>query len=424
MRVKSVGRTRQTAGMLAVIALIVSTMSCLKSNVVGATGTGFVWVATQGNQQVNAFTIDLSTGALTAVGTNQSTGVQPSAMTISSTSSGRFLFVANTSDNTISSYTVKSDGSLIAGKNSASTLAQGTTVSLGLNPVALAVDPTGTLLFVADEGQPNNANAPGGISVFQISGTSLTPTGPACPAGFSQSTCPFVIADIVTGFGSGPDAVLASPAGKFLYVANSFTNTVQAFSYDGSGNLQSLNTFATGNNPSALAFSRCAGITTATVDCVTVDANTLFVANAGSNTLSTFAACIQISTTCSTPNGFLVETSGSPVAADIAPVALIVDPLGNFVYAVNSKSNTISQFRYSPSNGVLTALTPASLATGVSPFSGAATTDGTYVLVSNNNGSSLSVFAINSNGSSNGRLSLASTSSITIAGQPSAILIR
>ena len=410
------------------VALIASMLSCVKSNISGITGTGLIWVATQGNQEVTAFTINLSTGAVAQVGSSQPTGVQPSAMAV--TPDGKTLFIANTSDNTISAYTVNSDGSLTASKSSTPTLSKGPSgctnscMSLGLNPMAMSIDPAGKFLFVAEQGQPTNMNTPGGVSVYAISGTSLTAAGPACPAGFTLSTCPFAMSDPVTGFSTGPSAVVAAPTGNFLYVANTLANTVEGFSYDSTtGALTSLGITGTGTNPSSLAFSRCAGVSSGTLNCASADANTLFVANSGSNTLSSFAACIQVSSSCATPNGSLTQTSGSPIGADISPVAVIVDPAANFIFAVNSRSNTISQYRYSPSNGVLSPLAPPSLATGFSPFGGGVTSDGTYAVVSNNNGSSITVYAITSTGPT-GRLALAPTPTVTLAGQPSAIVVR
>lgn len=413
-------RVKSGLGLVVGLVLMVSLLSCLKSSISSIVGTGYIWVATQGNQQVSAFQLDLSDGAITAVGTNQATGAQPSAMVV--TPDRQTLFIANTAEKggTISSYTVNSDGSLSAGQSSVQTMIQGPGMTLGLSPVAMAVDPSGKFLFVADQGQPNNASAPGGVSVFTISGTSLTATGPACPANFPVTTCPFVISDPITGFGTGPSAVLVAPSGNFLYVANALSNTVQSFSYDASGNLQALNTFQTGSNPSALAFSRCAGVTQGTVNCASADGNTLFVANSGSNNLSLFTACIQVSTTCANPDGSLVQLPSSPAAAGISPVAFMVDPTANVVYAVNSKSNNVSQYSYSPANGGLVPLSPPTIATGVSPFGGGVTSDGAFALISNNNGSSMNVYIVGTGG----KLALPSTSSITLAGQPSAIVVR
>jgi DNA-binding beta-propeller fold protein YncE len=85
---------------LSVAAVSIGAMlSCSSSNPGGATGTGFIWIATEGDQQVRAFNINLSNGSIGQVGNSQPTGVQPSAMAL--TPDGKTLFVANTSDNTI-----------------------------------------------------------------------------------------------------------------------------------------------------------------------------------------------------------------------------------------------------------------------------------------------------------------------------------
>src|SRR5713101_4846246 len=98
------------AGFIAVFAVALN--SCTTSKGPGTTGTGFLWVATQGDQKVSSYTINLTTGAASQVGTSVATGVGPIAIAL--TPAGDALFVVNRGDNTISSYTLKSDGSLTA----------------------------------------------------------------------------------------------------------------------------------------------------------------------------------------------------------------------------------------------------------------------------------------------------------------------
>jgi 6-phosphogluconolactonase (cycloisomerase 2 family) len=410
-------------GLLVATVLIGSMLSCVKSSTIGATGTGFVWVATEGNQQVQAFNINLSNGSIGAVGSSQPTGVSPVAMALSS--DGTALFIANSSDGSITSYSVNSDGSLGAG-NTTNTATACTLPpppcpgappppTCGALPVSLAVDPGGKFLFVATQGTFNQCDptagnsSRGGISTYAISGTNLT---------FNSAVQTEAATDLT---GTGPAAVLTSRAGNFLYVANQFSNTVEAFSYDvSSGALSPLNTYATGSNPSGLAFSRCSGITTGTTSCLAADGNNLFVANSGSNNVSIFTACIQLSTTCSVPNGSLTQVSTSPVAAGLSPAAILVQPVLDFVYAVNSKGNNVTQYRYGSSTGALTTLSPAAVNTGANPVGGGVTSDGTYVVVSNNNGSSISLFNIGPGG----KLAPGTTSTVTLAGQPAAILVR
>ena len=378
--------------LLVLAPLLVVLDGCVNSNNITNSGTGFMWVATQGDQRVTPFTVNLSTGAVSGVGSAVVTGATPVAMAI--TPDAKSLFVANAGDNTVSAYTVNSDGSLTA---------QGTATPTGQLPVALAVDPASKFLFVANENSST-------ISVFSISGTSLTQVA---GSPFSSS----LPGDVI---GNGPAALVTSRSGNFLYVANQFTNTLGAFSYDPNGVLTLIAGYPTGNNPSGLAFSRCAGITTATTSCPTSDGNNLFVADSGSNQITVFAACIQTSATCGTPNGTLAPVSGSPFGAGVSPVAFIIHPTLNFVYAVDSKSNQVSQYKYSSATGALTPLTPAAASAGSNPLDGGITSDGAWAFVTNNGGSTLTAYSVGLGG----KLAPAPTASIPLSGQPSAIVVR
>src|SRR5438128_6587555 len=67
-------------------------------------GTGFLYVATQGDSTVTPFTIDLSTGHLSANGQGAASGSNPSAMVLSSTRKAQL--VAAICVNTITTYTI------------------------------------------------------------------------------------------------------------------------------------------------------------------------------------------------------------------------------------------------------------------------------------------------------------------------------
>ena len=150
------------------------------------------------------------------------------------------------------------------------------------------------------------------------------------------------------------------------------------------------------------------------------DGNILFVANSGSNNVSAFAACIQVNTTCSSPSGMLTQVSGSPFPAGTGPISIIVDPVADFVYALDRSSFQVSQYGFSPATGALSLLSPSSVSTGASPLSGAITLEGNWFFVANNAASSLSAYSV----SSTGKLNAATTSSVVLTGQPSAVLIR
>jgi DNA-binding beta-propeller fold protein YncE len=402
------------AGLVGLIALVLNSCTATHGTGTGATGTGtgFMWVVSQGDQAIRSFNIDLSTGAATQVGSNIGTGLGPIAIALTPDASA--LFVANRDDNTITSYSVNSDGSLPspcpAPKAPNCNVFAASPVAG--TPVALAVDPSGKFLFVANQANqtlsppPNTADT---VAVFSISGTTLTSVG-----SFAST-------------GNGPAALLVSPAGNFLYVANQFTSTVSILSYDSAGNLteDATSPVPVGTNPSGLAFSRCAGTTTTTVDCPTANPpGYLFVANSGSNNISIFSACIQITTPCPAANGTLTQV-GAPVGSSgTRPVSFIIDPALDFVYLVDNGSFQVSQYHYNSATGALSLLSPASVSTAASPLSGGITSDGQWVFVPNNGGSSVSSFSLQVAAGTTATGNMVAGTAITLVGQPSAVLIR
>ena len=149
-------------GLLILVGLgLVSCGTSSSSNTV--TGTGLLYVTTQGNQSISAWGINLTTGVISTNGNAAKTGNMPAAVV----TVGSAAFVANKQDNTISSFTLNADGTLtVAGSATA-------LKSPALTPMAMTVDPTGKFLFVANQGTFDNSQ-PGSISVLSISGTTLT----------------------------------------------------------------------------------------------------------------------------------------------------------------------------------------------------------------------------------------------------------
>ncbi len=395
------------------------------------TSSGFVWVATSGDQTINTYTIDSNTGAGSHVGKGVASGAQPVAMVM--TPDRKRLFVANVDDNCgsnsfcnrIRAFTVNTDGTLAALGNPVQVTAS-TATQQGMR-MALALDAKGTLLFVVSQGNAGalgtSGSVPGTISIFSTSGSGSPTAVPNSP--FSSA----LPGDVV---GNGPSAVAVAPAGNFVYVADSFSNMVAAYSYDGTaGSLNLIASYAVGANPAGLAFSRCAAGSAGNSSCTATDGGNLFVTNSGlSNNISIFTACFQVAPTCATANGTLQVVSGSPVAAGgSGPTTIIVSQPLNFVYVVDTLSNQVSQFSYNSVQGGLNALSPATISTGAGPVSGGITSDGTFVVVPDGGASDLAVFkvdtAVSSAGATpTGKLARASSPSITLTGQPSAVVVR
>src|SRR5690242_16131032 len=123
----------------------------------GVTGTGTVFVVTQGDNLISPFLLDRAAGKMTTNGKGVATGSLPSA--IIGTPIGDAIFVVNTNSNDISRYTIKTDGTLTAVTPN---VAVGAT-----NPIAMAMDAAGKFLFVLNQGTFGAIDG-GSVSVFTI----------------------------------------------------------------------------------------------------------------------------------------------------------------------------------------------------------------------------------------------------------------
>ncbi len=385
-------RFRFLAGIVLPV-LLLCLSACNSTSSSSSSGTGVLFVATQGDSSVSTFSIDLTKGLLTASGTVVATGSVPVAMLLAP--SGTALFIANSGTNDISAFSVKSDGSLTAA---------GAAQPAGMTPLNMAMDSGGKFLFVANQGLQIDPNS-GTVSVFAVSGTALT----------EVQGSPFRVAAPGAPGGTGPSGLAVTPDGKFLYVANQYDSTLTKFSVDASGVLTLGPVVPVGTTPSAVA--------------MTPDGGFLYVGNA--STVSAFAICNQVLTSCNdptSPDGSLTVVAGSPFSAGIEPVAIVAAPSGKFLFVVNRLSNQISEYRIATGTGVLTPNTQSTISTGANPVgatirAGTTTitaTGGTtdYLYVPNLGASSVSVYSFDS---TLGTLGLVGGPVPATGGQPSAV---
>jgi 6-phosphogluconolactonase (cycloisomerase 2 family) len=387
--------------------LLLTLSACKTTSSSTPTGTGALFVATQGDSSVSAYTIDLTAGTITANGKSVATGSVPSAMILAP--SGTALFIANSnssippnspactlpSPGSITAYTVGSDGTLTAASGSSPT---------GFIPLAMAIDSGGHFLFVANQGLQCDPTS-GTISVFAINNATLTEV-PGSPFRSSEPLAPS---------GTGPSGLAVTPDGKFLYVSDQYDNTVTTFSVDASGVLTRGPVVPVGTSPSAMAISPNGGF--------------LYVANA--STVSGFAICNQIVTSCNDPNspdGLLAPITGSPFSSGLGPVSIVAPPSGKFLFVVDRLSNQVSEYKVATGTGVLTPNSQASISTASNPVWAAirvgttvdATTGGTtnYLYVAELGSSSLSIYQFDS---TKGTLGRVGQPIILDGGQPSAL---
>src|SRR5262249_9521109 len=282
------------------------------SNGNGLSPIAFLYVIGQGGNNIIALG-EQPTGQLGALGVATiATNPIPVAMTI--TPSRNFVYVANSTSNTVSGYNLD---------HSSGTLTPvGTAVlpsSTGPNPVGVAVDSKSQFLYVLNAGNSS-------VSVFSIDQTRGLLT--------EIAASPFpVLAN--AGF------VVASPTSEFLYLSSSATGQIGVFAIGGNGSISPVagSPFAAGTNPTGMA--------------IDPQGKFLYATDKGNNSVLSFS--IQGS-------GALTAVAGSPFPAGTQPVSVAVDSSSTFLYTANSGSNDASAYKIA--NGVLTPLSGSPFATG------------------------------------------------------------
>lgn len=230
---------------------------------------------------VAMFQVNTSSGVLTPQGEVATNARNPLYSTL--TPSGKFLLVSHLTSNTggagsVAVLAVNTSGMLTAVAGSPFTTG-------GLTSFVVA-HPTKNFVYANSSA---GTNGPSSIAAFQIDAN----TGVLTPITGS----PFS-----TG-GVGASFVRIDPAGKFLYVANSISNTIQGFTID--------------QTTGALTVVSGSPWTTDGTPLVTLDPSGryLYSTNAGSNTIASYA--VNMTTGALTIVGTSIGTGTRPVAVEI-----------------------------------------------------------------------------------------------------------
>jgi 6-phosphogluconolactonase len=340
-----------------VVASIASCISCAK------TESHYVYATLPAANQVLAYREDPNSGVLVEIqGSPYPVGDGAHSMVLHP--SGKFLYVANPGqlENDISLFTIASNGALTE-------VTPRTTIGPNASqPEFLAMDPAGGYLYVANTLSFN-------ISVFSIDGSTGALTQ---------------LANSPTSVGLPPLNMQLTPSGNYLYVtasggqAGSPNGSIVGFSVN-AGVLTSIGppSSSDGINPNGLA--------------IDPKGSYLYAANTSSGSISIFTIGAP-----NTPPGSLSEVPGSPLAGTYtAPVSLILDPKGAFLYVANQGSSNVAVYSISSTTGLPTVLT-TSTTTGAfftegSPSFLVADPSGEYLFVGNQGASAgIQAFSVNS----------------------------
>jgi len=376
--------------------LLVSAASLLAAGFLSACATAtvdFVYVASakaagsNNYGEIDVFEVNSGSGKMRQIPASPfpSGGRNPVAEAVSPDNTN--LYVVNQDDNSIVQFIIGSDGKLYP---------QNTVNTPGVFPLAVAV--SGKFLYVADTYQPlpvcsSASPCSGSVGVFPIQsddslGTPIANTGIA--ASYWPLSLPSSPTDIIMPTG-------LTVSGSYLYVAAYDTTSnkgyIFAFTANADGTLTQLGNspFAAGTHPSAIA-----GDPTGTYLYATDYSN--------ANILG-----YQINAGTLTPLG------GSPFVAGNSPAAIVIDGKGKYLYVANSLDSNVSA--YSINNGALTRL--GSYTTGLQPVAiGIDPSINEYLYTANFLGNTVSGFQMNAN---DGTLLTSQFSPFRANAQPTAI---
>jgi DNA-binding beta-propeller fold protein YncE len=208
----------------------------------------FVYVANEGGfapTGVSMFTINVTTGALTSIGTIAAGG---RAISVAVDPKGKFAYVTTESDppgatGEVSMYIIKATTGALTSIG---------TIAARTNPSSVAADPAGKFAYVTNSGSND-------VSMYSVNATTgaLTSTG-------------------TIAAGTNPTSVAVDPTSKFAYVTNSGSNDVSMYTINATtGALTSAGTIAAGTNPTSVA--------------VDPTSKFAYVTNSGSNNVSMYS---------------------------------------------------------------------------------------------------------------------------------------
>jgi 6-phosphogluconolactonase len=330
-------------------------------------------VGSNSNGQIDTFAADSQSGALRkGAPTVPSGGVTPVAMAVSPGFSN--LYVAHSGNNTIVHFDVADNGVLTAKD----------TVTLSEPPVSLAVNPTGTALYVVSgtttatlteyslsSGTIGSATAQASLEIPGFTTDTVVPTGvivlpnggavyatvydqsaynpggtitstahPGWVFGFAIDSSGNLAPSAGSPYQAGvkPSALTADPTNRFVFVTDFASNQLIGYGINSGSILKFLinGPFKTGNQPSSVA--------------IDPRGKYMYVSNALDSSVSAYV--IDLAT--GTPSAAVNPTGSATNATDTQPVSIGIDPaLGRFVYTANFLGNSVSGFRLDPNTGTL-----------------------------------------------------------------------
>lgn len=334
----------------------------------------FLYVANSTSKNITGYTVDVDTGELTLIPRAPwAAGKTPVSMVVDP--SGQYAYVANsdgdeinTSNGSVSGFSIdRTTGATQGELNSAFV-----PVPAGLNPSAIAIDPTGTYVYVANAGSGN-------VSGYQRGSAGVLTPLPGSPW---QTT--------TTATAPSPMSITVDPLGRFVYVANFALDNIAVFQID---------TAATGSNVAGaltlLGEVALPGSGARHPHSVTVDPAGTYVYVVDATEADVLPFTISASAPWLAPVGDF-----RTVSTGLFPTAGVISPDGKYFYVANANDDSVSSFSISSTTGDLSNLrvTPLPGTPSIGPYSITVDPSSTYVYVAQSVDNKIGAYKISGSG--------------------------
>lgn len=288
-------------------------------SLVMSTNGNFLYAADPVKNMIFAMSIDSNSGALTAINSITS-GSKPGSMVMST--NGKFLYVGNAGASNISVYSVGTDGKLTEtafspvavngpvqsvtasakgtylfatvpstgavyefapdASTGALTIKGGTPMTVGTNPVYVAVSPDETWAIVLDSNSLLNR-----LNIGTAGALTLAPNSP------------FIS-------GSKPIYAVIDPSNTFIYLLNQNSDTITVLTFT-AGSPRSVQTVSTGITPAGMALS----------------SSNIYVSNSADNTVNEYSVDFK-GTSSTSPTGLVSQMSPLFLNTGTKPAGVVV----------------------------------------------------------------------------------------------------
>lgn len=289
----------------------------------------FAYVANAPDNTISVFTINAASGALTAIPGSPFPG-KAGLLIVDPT--GKFIYELHSSDSTISGYSINATSGALAP-------ILGSPFLVGAVPISMAINSAGSFMYVANDDDPTSTVS--GYAIDRLTGALAPISSSPFPGGFD------------------PTAVRVHVTGKFVYVFDGGNNSIRRYAADPTTGTLTFLDFTVVPNGAA------------NIGEIELDATGKFLYELNGGSVNNIVGSqIIFGYQIDSATGALTLIPGAPFSdLNFEVASLAVDPTSRFAYIPgiddNRRIGSVSGYSIDPGTGVLAALVGSPFVAGL-----------------------------------------------------------